>query len=358
MAQGFNSYFMIREEGTQVGVENTSWGADSGLFSTGLYFNTESMSPANEQAFLAEIGRSGAQDRGVKRQRQMGIKAEGSVEFNVYPEGGGDKAGVGLLMKHAFGAIASGTYSGATDYLHQFIPHDNLYGNLSAGTGLSNGTGRVFGLSFHIGREDDAGTIRDYPFLGNRIKTIAFSCSAGEELKCTVTPVARIGKAHGAAIPVSYPTMSPFMWKDATFQIGVNSGGGGGVERTIDSFNIQMDNNLKEAWVLGTNVLGRVVPNGQRVITGAYSAPFYGWVRSEYDKWVAGTPSSINMTFVSDIYRLEFRCPNIYYTGKAPNIGSLDEQVIEMPFQALVGTDFDLKAFLVNTDSSIGFCLN
>lgn len=358
MGNGFNSYFMIREDGTQLGSELTSWGVDSGLFTSGMYFNTESMSPANESKFLTEIGRSGVQDRGIKRYRQLGLKAEGSVEFPVYPEGGGDKCGVGLLLKHTFGAVTSGTYTGASDFLHQFIPHDAMYTNLAAGTGIGVGTGRVFGFSIHIGRESDSGTIRDYPFLGNRVKSLAFSCAAGEELKCTLNAVARIGKAHGTALTVAYPTMAPFMWKDATFQIGVNEAGAGGTERTIDAFNVSMDNNIKEVWTLGTNVLGRVVPNGQRSVSGAYTAPFIGWVLSEYDKWVAGTPSSVNIAFVSGAYRFEFRMPNIYYTGKAPNVGSMDEQIVEMPFTAIVGSTFDIKCFLVNSDSCIGFGLN
>lgn len=358
MPQGYNSYFMISEEGTQMGTEFAVWGVDSGLFQSGMYFDSESMSPANEAKFLTEIGRSGVQDRGIKRYRQLGLKAGGNVEFLVYPEGGGDKGGVGLLLKHVFGAISSGTYT-ATEFLHTFTPQDNLFVNLAAGTGLGIGTGHVFGITIHVGREDTSGTIRDYPFLGNRIKSIAFSCGAGEEMKCTIDAVARKASAHGTAKTVTFPTMSPFMWKDATFQIGVNEvGAGGTIQYTLENWNLHIDNNFKEIWTLGTNVLGRVVPNGQRKVTGAYSAPYEGWVRDEYDKWVAGTPSSMNMAFVNGVYRLEFRCPNIYYTGKAPNISKMDETVVEMPFQALVSTNFDVRVFLVNTDSCVGFGLN
>ncbi len=357
MAQGFQSYFCMREEGTQLGTEISSWGVDSGLFTTAIYFHSETMSPANDQKFLTEIGRSGVQDRGVKRYRQYGLKAEGNVEFPAYPEGGGDKAGIGLLLKHAFGGVSSGTYSGAGTYLHVFTPQDNLFGNLSAGTKFGAGTGRVYGISIHIGREDSAGTIRDYPFLGNRIKSLAFSCSAGEEMKCTPNFIGRVAKAHGTALGVSYPTMSPFMWKDATFQIGVNEAGAGGTERVIDAFNITLDNNLKEVYTMGTNVLGRVIPNGHRAITGAYTAPFETWVRSEMDKWIAGTPSALNIAFVNGPYRLEFRCPSIYYTGKAPNINNLDETVLEMPFQCIVSQNFDLRVFLTNTDPCIGFSI-
>ena len=360
MAQGFQSYFMISEEGTQQGTEYQVWGVDSGLYRSGMYFDSESMSPANEQKFLTEIGRSGTQDRGVKRHRQLGIKAEGGVDFTVYPEGGGDKGGIGLLLKHAFGNVVTGTFSGAGTYLHTFTPHDNLFQNLAAGTGNAAGTGRVFGLTYHIGREDDIGTIRDYPFLGNRLRSIAFSCAAGEELKCTLDSVARRASAHGTAIlSVSFPSMAPFMWKDATFQVGVNEAGAGGTERTtLEAFSITLDNTLKEVWTLGTNVLGRVVPNGQRVVTGSYTAPFEGWVRDEYDKWVAGNASAINMAFVAAPYRLEFRCPNIFYTGNAPNVDSLEENVIEMPFQALVSQNFDVRVFLVNLDPCVGFCIN
>jgi hypothetical protein len=359
LPQGYNSYIEISEEGTQMGTEQYVWGVDSGLFRCGMYFDSESMSPANEAKFLTEIGRSGIQDRGVKRYRQMGLKAEGSLEFVTYPESGGDKGGLGLLLKHVFCAVTTGTYSGAGTYLHTFTPQDNMFVNLTAGTGLGVGTGHVFGLSFNIGREDTSGTIRNYPFLGNRIKSLTFACAAGEEMKCTVDSVSRIAKAHGTARVPIFPTMAPFMWKDATFQLGVAENGSGGTERnTVESFSIVIDNNLKEVWTLGTNVLGRVVPNGQRKVTGAYTVPYDTWVRAEYDKWVAGTPSSLNMAFVNSPYRLEFRCPNIYYTGKAPNISKMDETIVEMPFTCLVSTTFDLRVFLVNTDSCIGFGLN
>jgi len=277
----------------------------------------------------------------------------------VYPESGGDKGGLGLLLKHVFGAVSTGTYSGAGTYLHVFTPQDNLYVNLAAGTGLGVGTGHVFGLTFNIGREDTSGTIRNYPFLGNRIKSLAFSCAAGEEMKCTVDAVARISKAHGTARVPVFSSMAPFQWKDATFQLGINEAGAGGTEQvTLEAFSISIDNSLKEVWTLGTNVLGRVVPNGQRVVTGSYTAPFDLWVRAEYDKWLAGTPSSMNMAFVNGLYRLEFRCPNIYYTGNAPSVDSMEENVVEMPFQAIVSTNFDLRVFLVNTDSCVGFGLN
>jgi len=342
-----------------MGTEFAVWGVDSGLFRCGMYFDSESMAPANEAKFLTEIGRSGVQDRGVKRYRQMGLKAEGGLEMVCYPESGGDKGGLGLLLKHVFGAVSSGTYSGAGTFLHTFTPQDNLYVNLAAGTGLGVGTGHVFGLTFNIGREDTSGTIRNYPFLGNRIKSLAFSCAAGEEMKCTVDAVARISKAHGTARVPVFSSMAPFQWKDATFQLGVNEAGAGGTEQvTLEAFSISIDNSLKEVWTLGTNVLGRVVPNGQRVVTGSYTAPFDLWVRAEYDKWLAGTPSSMNMAFVNGSYRLEFRCPSIYYTGNAPSVDSMEENVVEMPFQAIVSTNFDLRVFLVNTDSCVGFGLN
>jgi len=358
-AMGFQSYIQISEEGTQNGTEAQSWGVHSGLYRSGMYFDSESMAPANEQKFLTEIGRSGVQDRGVKRHRLMGLKAEGGIDLSVYPEGGGDKAGIGLLIKHCFGNVVSGTYT-ATEYLHTFTPHDDLFGNLAAGTGNAAGTGRVFGISYNIGREDSVGSIRDYPFLGNRIKSLAFSCAAGEDLKCSIDSVARVAAAHGTAIlSVAYPSMPPFMWKDATFQIGVDEAGAGGTIRyTVEAFSVSIDNSFKEVWTLGTNVLGRVVPNGQRVVTGSYTVPYEGWVRDEYDKWIAGTPSSVNVAFASGVYRLEFRMPNIIYTGNAPSVDSLEENTVEMPFQAMVSTNFDIRIFLCNTDPCIGHCIN
>lgn len=358
-AQGFNSYFQIAEEGTQLGTESIVWGRESNQYNTGLYMDDESMASANEQKFLTELGRTGTQDRGVKRHRILGVKCEGSVSGVVYPEGGGDKAGIGLLLKHLFGDIASGTFSGEGTHLHAYVPHDNLFGNLGAasGTSLSFGTGHVFGLTFNIGREDDPATIRNYPYLGCRIRSMTFSCSPGEELKYTVEAVGRVAKAHATAKTPAFPTMAPFMFKDGTFQIGVDEAGAGGTSRVLDSWSITIANNFTEVWTHGTNVLGRVVPSGQRVVTGSFSAPYSSWIRTEHGLWKAGTASSLNMSYAVGPYTLEFRCPNIYYTGNAPSLSGMEEQIIEMPFQALVGTNFDVKVFLTNTDTTVGFAL-
>jgi len=351
---GFNSYVEISEEGTQVG---TSWGVYSGLYRCFFYFNSESMVPAHEDKFLTEIGRTSTQNRSVKRHRQMGIKAEGGLDLVVYPESGGDKGGLGLLLKHCFGDVTSGTYSGEGTFLHSFIPHDDWMANLSTGTGLAAGTGRVFGLSYNIGREDDPGTLRNYPFLGNRIRSLTFSCTAGEEMMVSVDSVARVAKTNGTAIlSASYPTMAPFLWKDATFQVGVAEDGSGGTERdNVEKFELTIDNNVKEVFTYGTNVLGRVVANGQRSVTGSYSCSYESWVRTEYEKWLSGTASSINVAFVNAPYRLEFRLPKIQYTGNAPNISTMEETVIDMPFQARLHTTFDVKIFLVNRDRQCGF---
>lgn len=360
MAQGYQTYLEISEEGTQLGTESLVWGVNSEKFNTGLYINDESMGAAHEQKFLTEIGRTGTQDRAVKRHRNMGIKCEGGHTFVVYPEGGGDKAGIGLLLKHLFGGITSGTFSGAGTALHTFTPSDNLFGALagSVGTALGEGTGRVYGLTVHIGREDDPGTIRNYPYLGCRVRSMTFSCASGEELIGTVDYVGRISKPSETARTPSFPSMEPFQWKDATFQIGVAEDGSGGTERAVDAFSITIANNLTELWVYGTNVLGRVVPNGQRVVTGSFTTPYTTWARTELEKWKAGTASSINMAFVTGPYTLEFRCPNIYYTGTPPNVSSMEENIVEFPFQALLSTNFDCRVFLTNTDNTIGFGLN
>lgn len=356
--QGFNSYLLFSEEGTQMGTEASSWGVDSGLFETGLYFNSESMSPVLEQKFLTEIGRSGTQDRAVKRHRILGKKCEGSVEFTVYPEGGGDKGGIGLLIKHLMGAVSSGTYSGEGTFLHTFTPQDNLFVNMASGTGLAAGTGKVFGLTTHVGREDDPGTIRDYPFLGCRIRSLTFSCATGEELKCTVDMVGRVAKHHVASKSVSYPSMAPFTFKDATFQMGVNEAGAGGTTRYPENFSLTISNNFKEVFTLGTEVLGRCIPNGQRVVTGSITVPYEGWTRTEVANWLNGASSSMNVAFdTGDGYRLEFRLSKIFYTGNAPNVDDMEENVIELPFQAVLNTNFDVRIFLSNRDRQVGFVI-
>lgn len=331
---------------------------DSGLFETGLWFNSESMSPVLEQKFLTEIGRSGTQDRSVKRHRILGKKCEGNVEFVVYPEGGSDRAGIGLLLKHLMGGVSSGTYSGEGTFLHVFTPVDNLFTNLSASNGTLSGTGRVFGITTHIGREDTPGTINDYPFLGCRVRSITLSCATGEELKCTVDLVGRVAKHPVSAKTINYPSMNPFTFKDATFQMGVDEAGAGGSQQYPESFTLTINNNFKEVFTLGTEVLGRCVPNGQRTVTGSITVPYESWVKTEVSKWMNGVSSSMNVAFdTGDGYRLEIRLPKIHYTGNAPSVDDMEENVIELPFQAVLNTNFDVRIFLSNRDRQVGFVI-
>jgi len=359
MPRGWRSYFGLLEEvGTQGIPELNAWGGQSGTVTESfLYFDSETMAEANEQRFLSEIGYTGTSDRSVKKHRVYGKKCEGSVTFTVYPEGGTNKDFLGLLLKHALcdyrkapGTGPAGTYSGYGTYLHTFYGHDDWMEHL---WNVGTGTG-AYGLTVHVGREATNGTVNDYPYIGCRIRRITFSCAAGEELKCTVEFVGRLAQSDTTALSPAYPTMDPFLWKDATFQICTAEDGSGGTTREIDAFTITIDNALTENYVLGTNTLARTTCGAQRIVTGSFTAPFETWVRDEQQKWKDGTVSGVNIKFDTGAYVLEFRMPNIYYTGNPPSISDVGENIIELPFQATLKTTFDLKVNFVNTDTYFG----
>jgi len=353
MPRGFYSYILLQEEtGTTGCPELTGWGGGAGTeFDSSIYFDSETMAEANDQRFLDEIGYSGTADRAIKKFRKYGERCEGSITFSVYPESGTNKDFLGLLLKHAMCDVISGTYSGTGTYLHTISNHDDWMEHL---WNVGTGTG-AYGLTVHVGREDTNGTIRDYPYIGCRIRRLTFSCASGEDLKCTVEFTGRLAKADAAAMSPSYPTMTPFLWKDAVFQCPMTTEAGtGGTTRYLDAFTITIDNGLTDNFVLGTNTLGRVTCGSQTIITGSYTAPFETWVRDEQQKWAAGTASGINMAFTSGAYIIEFRVPNLYYTGNPPSISDTAENVVELPWQAILKTNFDLRVYYVNTDEVIG----
>jgi len=358
MPRGFYSYVLLQEEVADMPgtAELDGWGGSQGTeFDSAIYFDNETMTNANELRFLDEIGYSGTADRAIKKHRRYGERCEGAITFSVYPEGGANKDFLGLLLKHAMCDVISGTYSGGPGtYLHTITGHDDWMEHL---WNVGTGTG-AFGLTVHVGREDTNGTIRDYPYIGCRIRRLTFSCAAGEDLKCTVEFTGRLAKPDTTTLSPSYPTMTPFLWKDVAFQCPMTEeAGSGGTTRHVDAFTITIDNGLTDNFVLGTNTLGRTTCGSQRMITGSYTAPFETWVRDEQQKWAAGTASGINIVFGDDgtgNYQIEFRLPNIYYTGNPPSISDTGENIVELPFQATLKTNFDLRIYFVNTLETLG----
>lgn len=354
MPRGPLSYVLLQEEVGTYGIpELSAWGGQKGTqFDTANYFESEGMTPANDFRFMNEIGYTGTSDRSIKTTRMLGKRCEGSITFSVRPEGGINKEFLGLLLKHTMCDVSSGTYSGAGTFLHTISGHDDWMEHFRNSPAIGT---QAYGITVHVGREDSNGTIRDYPYVGCRIRRISFSCAAGEDLKCTVEFTGRLAKPDAAALTPAYPTMDPFLFKDATFESGMtNEDGSGGTTRYIDAFTISIDNGLTDNFILGTQTLGRVTCGSQRMVTGSFTAPYETWVRDEYEKWKAGTASGVNIAFDNGTYRLEFRMPNIYYTGSPPNISDTGENVVELPFQAILKTNFDLRVYFVNTDETIG----
>jgi len=351
MPVGYESYLAIAEEGTKAAAGNV-WGEESVDWLTALAFESESLAPAPDIFFSPELrGRGQEGDRAFRKSRKRLDKCEGAITITCYPEGGGDKGGLGLLLKHLTAGVISGTLIGTADglsenyFLHQFIPKDR-YENLQAGS-----TYKVYGLTVHVGREDDSGTLRNYPYVGCRIRNATFSCAAGEELKCSVEFVGRKAKDAGTAKVLSYTDLDPWMFDEAEVTIDGNS-------RDIDSFEVTVTNGMAESGVLGTNVLGRVRFSGMRAVTGNITAPFEGWVKTLYDKWRNHQTASLNIKFTKGTYFIfEIDLPKIVFTGAPPSVGGPEELIVTLPFQALWddSNNYDVKFKLGNRDEVVGY---
>lgn len=113
--------------------------------------------------------------KGDTRITRMGCKWSGSIETAFYTESGGDKSLAGKLLKHFFGK-ASSAQSGATgQYNHTLYPVSDPFSTANLGE-------KALTLNVNI---NEGALMKNWPFVGGRVKSLAFEQSAGEPLKLT-----------------------------------------------------------------------------------------------------------------------------------------------------------------------------
>jgi len=99
----------------------------------------------------------------------------GTVETPFFTEAGSAAGMVGTLLKHFFGKAASVENGSTGQYTHTFYPAPDPFGAANLDT-------RALTLNLNINEGD---TVRNWPFVGGRVKGLSFDQEAGDHLKLT-----------------------------------------------------------------------------------------------------------------------------------------------------------------------------
>lgn len=285
--------------------------------------------------FLEFMSESLAPDKQVLPFRSMGSQFQKANSSRHYIRGGGGpielpfmNQGMGLLLKHALGAVASAQV-GATDYYaHTFTP------------AADGGAGDF--LTVQKGLADTGGTVRPFNYVGSKITTWTLSQALDAYLLFRATIDAKTVQTSSGLATASYPDdLTPLAFVDAVFTIDTT-------EICINQFEITGTRALDVNRRCLGNTKREPVANGEYAITGVINREFEGM--DQYDDWIAGTPGALVCTWTYGDFSLVVTLPVVEYTGDAPQSNGSEIVRQNLPFKALEGDDPTIEIVYTTTD--------
>ena len=104
---------------------------------------------------------------------RMSQKWGGSLEIPFFTEAGMTKGMLGTLLKHFFGKAVSAQNGATGQYYHMLYPVTDPFATGNLG-------GKALTVNINI---NEGFTMKNWPFVGGRIKSISFEQEAGQHLK-------------------------------------------------------------------------------------------------------------------------------------------------------------------------------
>jgi hypothetical protein len=237
--------------------------------------------------------------------------------------------GCGILLKHMLGAAAAPTGSGP--YTHVFT---------SSVAGLN-----TLSMTVQKGVPDTGGTVRPFSFVGGVVTEWNIICEIDQNVRLsTVWDFKDVTTAEALAT-ASYPaTNSPFSFIDGTCEID-------DVAVNITRCRLHGMNRFNVDRRSFGNTKRRQIPNGAIGFDGEIRMEFESL--DEYNKFLAGTESKLDLIFAYGTSSLTIEIPKIQYTGDTPVVESQDIVPLTLPFRVLYsGSGSPLTMTLVNDDAT------
>jgi hypothetical protein len=101
-------------------------------------------------------------------------KWSGSIEMPFYTEAGTEAGMVGTLLRHFFGSVST-TETPTGQYNHMMYPVSDPFDSANLGT-------KALTLNLNI---NEGAVMKNWPFVGGRVKSVSFDQEAGNHLKVT-----------------------------------------------------------------------------------------------------------------------------------------------------------------------------
>lgn len=312
---GFNSQLAIGEEGTY------------GTYAAGtrtLEFVTEGLTRAETRLESQAIRAIQFQPRYALGQR--------SVSGDLTLELG--SVGQGVLLKHAFGAVATDAAGAPDVYVHTFTPGD-LDG---------------LGLSVQVDRDGVP-----FSYLGCKVASLNLACQVGQIAQMVLSLVGQDEVTDETAAAAAFPAdLELLTFVGASLSLG-------GTELEVQSADLTMNNTLNgERWKWGSRVTREPLRNGFRDVTGTFEVNFEDLTL--YNRYVDGELATLVMNFEGITEIDTGVVPSLEITalvrtdGSTPTVSGPGEIMQSVPFKAFPGdggTDADaITAVLTTTDAT------
>jgi hypothetical protein len=225
---------------------------------------------------------------------------------------------MGLLFKHALGAIATTTPGGGTNTRD----HTATLGDL-----------RGKSTTIQVGRDDRGGTVRPFSYLGCKIRTWEISCEINQFGMLTLGILARDETTAQSLATASYAAgIELFTFVEGSLTIAAGS-------TPVRSATISGDNGLPDDdFALGSNLMREPLEPALRTITGELDADFSDL--TAYNRFVNGTEATLVLDFTGSLiegslnYGVQVTA-NVRFDGTTPTVENPQEIRQPLPFKVI-----------------------
>ncbi|MFQ5465536.1 MAG: phage tail tube protein [Thermodesulfobacteriota bacterium] len=308
-------------------------------------------------------------DSAVRRMRRSW---SGSLEMPFFTEAGSTPGSVGTLLKHFFGLSTSAQNGATGQYSHIFYPVADPFdaGNLGS---------RALTLNLNI---NEGLVMKNWPFVGGRVKGLAFEQEAGSQLKVSAevmgqfrdTVTGEIGSAVFAAenLRCDYNNLSVYtgpITRTGTAPDYTDFSFAGAVRIKPDKVSVKVENGMEDVLRLsGVDYPDKTRLGGFKVsveLAIDWEDPASGFSSvDEFNAWAAGASSS-NLCLhwdtgtqagSGDNHGLYIDIPAARRTGGEPDYNLEKDPMITLKYEGLFDasvTQYMVGVLLKNTASAV-----
>lgn len=312
--------------------------------------------------------------KGETAVRRMSRHWSGSMEMPFFTEAGTVAGMVGTLFKHFFGHVASAQNGATGQYAHMFSRPADPFATADLGA-------KALTANVNI---NEGATMKNWPYVGGRIKSLTFDQEVGQELKVTAemmgqfrdTVTAEIGSPAFAAenLRCDYNNLAVY------FGAGISRTGSGPdftdiakgtmVQLKPDKISVTIDNGMDDVLRLSgldypdkTRMNGKIKATVELIIDWEDPATGFSSV-DEFNSWV-DAPSSTSLLLVwdtgtqagtGDNHGLILDIPITQRRGGNPDYNRDADPMITLNYEGLqddTTTKYTIGALLKNTASAV-----